>query len=439
MRSISALPLEALAKWGKFFFILILSFVFLFLILQKQAFAEYTITTTKDPKFLTTSTEAKEYLCGDVTSLCPDIITENTQTVHITFTGLVGDSPYGIGLSTNFLLFTDRDEGKFQDFVDKDDLFDDFKFAARKAENGSLTLDLCADGENALKIADSGECGEKDYFWGGHVYSVVIFNKDENLVDTAIFYVSHHYPKVSISPQKPTTETSITVRLEGSRRPHNRYDANRYAVGIGKEGSSKLLNIDCDVDLSNGKIWSDEFPPREEGDYVIIIAQDHHVFGGCFPGFIYYGIKVKVRDDVSKNKGVEIIPDPGGMDIPGAKKGSNAPRPPCSSNQGALDTGTCPEVNTALGKIRTNPAEFIGSIFAIILSLAGGIAVLLIIYSGYRMVASQGNPEKLEEARQQLVSAIVGLLFLIFSLVILQVIGVDILKLDILSGGSFSP
>ena len=57
------------------------------------------------------------------------------------------------------------------------------------------------------------------------------------------------------------------------------------------------------------------------------------------------------------------------------------------------------------------------------------ITIALIIYSGYQLIASQGKPEALQAARDQLVAAIIGLIFIIFSLVILQIIGVDILKI----------
>lgn len=90
---------------------------------------------------------------------------------------------------------------------------------------------------------------------------------------------------------------------------------------------------------------------------------------------------------------------------------------------------TCTRVKTAVGSIGTDPAEFIKSIFSLLLGVAGGIAVILIIISGYKLMASQGNPEKVQGAREMLTSAIVGLLFIIFSFVILQVIGVDILKI----------
>lgn len=89
----------------------------------------------------------------------------------------------------------------------------------------------------------------------------------------------------------------------------------------------------------------------------------------------------------------------------------------------------CIGVNTAIGNISTEPAGFVRSIFSLVLGLSGGIALILIILAGYKLISSQGNPEKTTAARDQLVSAITGLLFIIVSFVLLQVIGVDILKI----------
>lgn len=89
----------------------------------------------------------------------------------------------------------------------------------------------------------------------------------------------------------------------------------------------------------------------------------------------------------------------------------------------------CTTVPTPLGPISTDPVSFLRSFFSIMLSISGGIALLLIIRSGYQLLVSQGDAEQVKAARERLTSAIVGLLFLIFSLVILQVIGVDILHI----------
>lgn len=122
-----------------------------------------------------------------------------------------------------------------------------------------------------------------------------------------------------------------------------------------------------------------------------------------------------------------------------------APPPPCSEwtdlSGTLIPTGDeriqnpdyskkCASVSTGLGiDIKTNPVDLVKSVFGIILSLSGGIALILIIMSGYQLIFSQGNPEQVKAAQEQLTSAIVGLLFIIFSLVILQIIGADILKI----------
>ena len=97
----------------------------------------------------------------------------------------------------------------------------------------------------------------------------------------------------------------------------------------------------------------------------------------------------------------------------------------------AADGSWC---DTAFGRVYTTGAGITKALFSVLLSISGALAVLLIIISGYRMMTSQGNPERLQAAREQLIAAIVGLLFIIFSLVILQTIGVDLLGLS-----GFSP
>lgn len=101
-------------------------------------------------------------------------------------------------------------------------------------------------------------------------------------------------------------------------------------------------------------------------------------------------------------------------------------KPPCADE-------TCSSVqagDTALGlSFPTDPAGFIRVLLGILLSVSGMVAVALIIRSGYQYMTSRGNPDTIQEARDRLTSAIVGLLFIIFSLVILQVIGVDILRI----------
>jgi len=101
------------------------------------------------------------------------------------------------------------------------------------------------------------------------------------------------------------------------------------------------------------------------------------------------------------------------------------PSPPCKS----WNNGVCLTFGSAFGSFSTNPPQFIQKILAILLGISGGIALLLIIKAGYQLMTAQGKPEQLQNARDQLVAALVGLIFLIFSFVFLQLIGFDILHI----------
>ncbi|MBI5122721.1 hypothetical protein HZA75_02565 [Candidatus Roizmanbacteria bacterium] len=91
--------------------------------------------------------------------------------------------------------------------------------------------------------------------------------------------------------------------------------------------------------------------------------------------------------------------------------------------------GRCLAINSAFGIFNTTPGDFIVKAFGILLAVSGAIAVLLIMRAGYKIMTARGNPEGLQQGREQLIAAIVGLMFLIFSFVFLQVIGVDILQI----------
>lgn len=87
-------------------------------------------------------------------------------------------------------------------------------------------------------------------------------------------------------------------------------------------------------------------------------------------------------------------------------------------------------INTAIGCIPYGDTNlFIGFILRWALGVGGGIAFLLIIVAAFQIMSSSGNPERLKAGQELMTSAIAGLIMLIFSVFILKVIGVDILKL----------
>ena len=85
---------------------------------------------------------------------------------------------------------------------------------------------------------------------------------------------------------------------------------------------------------------------------------------------------------------------------------------------------------TAIGCVKTSFSSFIKeTIFPIGIGFAGAASLLCIIYAAFTMQTSGGSPEKVKKAQQILTSCITGLLLVIFSVFILRLIGVNILRI----------
>lgn len=85
---------------------------------------------------------------------------------------------------------------------------------------------------------------------------------------------------------------------------------------------------------------------------------------------------------------------------------------------------------TSLGCFSGNLSEFIGQkILKTGVGIAGGISLLCIMFAAFQMQTSSGNAEKIKKAQELLTNCITGLMIIIFSILILKIIGVDILRL----------
>ncbi len=84
---------------------------------------------------------------------------------------------------------------------------------------------------------------------------------------------------------------------------------------------------------------------------------------------------------------------------------------------------------TAVGCIPSDPESVITTIVTIGLTAGGGIVLIMILVGSFMLSVSQGDPNKTKEAKEIITSAIIGLLFVIFSVTILQFIGVSILRI----------
>ncbi len=85
------------------------------------------------------------------------------------------------------------------------------------------------------------------------------------------------------------------------------------------------------------------------------------------------------------------------------------------------------QIRTALGCVPTDASELVAWILRLSLGVGGGLALLLMSFAGIEIMTSQGDPEKLNEGKERFTSAIIGLVFVVLSVFLLRIIGVDIL------------
>lgn len=87
-------------------------------------------------------------------------------------------------------------------------------------------------------------------------------------------------------------------------------------------------------------------------------------------------------------------------------------------------------IQTAIGCVPVNSTEnFIKWLLPVLIGIIGGIAFLLMIYGAIQILTSAGDPQKVKGGQETITGAISGLLFTIFSLFLLRLIGVEILHI----------
>ena len=87
------------------------------------------------------------------------------------------------------------------------------------------------------------------------------------------------------------------------------------------------------------------------------------------------------------------------------------------------------EISTALGCIPVNPAQLAVWFLQKLLPIIGGIAFLLMIYGFILISTSEGDPKKIQAAKETVTSAITGLLFAVLGIFLMRLISVDILHI----------
>lgn len=86
-------------------------------------------------------------------------------------------------------------------------------------------------------------------------------------------------------------------------------------------------------------------------------------------------------------------------------------------------------IQTAIGCVPIDPKAFIEKSLPVAFGASGGVAFLLMIFGAFQMITSAGNPDNVKKGREQFNSAIIGLVFILFSVLLLEVVGFNILNI----------
>ena len=99
----------------------------------------------------------------------------------------------------------------------------------------------------------------------------------------------------------------------------------------------------------------------------------------------------------------------------------------CQCN--SVDVAPPPPEMVYTGPIIESLEEILGPVTKMLYYGGLAIGVFFIILSGYKLMASQGDPQRTKEAQEQLTAAIVGIIFILLSVSIIRVIISQILNM----------
>jgi hypothetical protein len=343
----------------------------------------------------------------------------------------------------------------------------DWKDAKITSNATIFTIDeLCGDGANALKTKCKPD--GSDWFHAGRTYRVHLAQGENSELSASdvsrvgAFYVRHFYPTVvqpfpnsirddlNIDTIKNTGAT-ITVILQGhdpkGGGKSNLY--NDYFLQVISRDSEYKTAGNCifipqgnPTEASQGKtevklpiqapLGDGRSIPLSAGNYILRIkdgikGNEKTTNTSCREGeFTYYDIPFSIGAGESGKIG-KAIADPYGKET--FLEGEIITPPPVCPTTAMNKDGYCTSIQTGLGTIYTEPKAFVGSIFRIVLVIGGIAAIVFLIQAGYTLMTSAGNKEKVGAAREQITAAVMGLIFIILSIAILEFIGIDILQI----------
>lgn len=333
---------------------------------------------------------------------------ENAAKAEIRFTELPAGQNYAICLGSTVGAF-------IQNFLTLQGAGSCYDIEDLTLVNGTASINVCG-GQLTSVVSQTfvlkKDCGPDDYF---HVhnynfeigtYVVKALDREYHSFLDGVVSVNPFSPNpISLTPQNPTPTSSISMTINGVRRPPSRADRNTYKFTLTRVDNIFDPPDPSDLIVQSSGQGQTTFGPLQVGDYVLKVD-------GTWQDSAFHQVYT-----------INIATTGGSISGGGGGGASGTNR--CSS-------GSCP---TAIGSIPTDPRSFADAIIKIALGLAGGIALIIMVVGSIRILMASGDQEKIAKGRDMLIAAVAGLLFLIFSILILRFIGSDLLGL----GAPFAP
>jgi hypothetical protein len=221
-------------------------------------------------------------------------------------------------------------------------------------------------------------------------------------------------------------------------------------AAITDKDNNILNNVPIDIQLNprnwdwkggytdlNGKI-TQEFDRVEKGEYSVEVSIDRTGINNIFCNNLNFDVEETCADangNRSCSKDSTPIDTPTDDEFQSYSLCSQIPDSTAQAkcrdcaNKGQGGDKEQGGVWTAVGCIERDPLKITERLIAIGLGMGGGVALIATLAGGFILSTSQGDPQKTSQAKEIITNAIIGLLFIIFSVVILQFIGVTIFNI----------
>ena len=94
-------------------------------------------------------------------------------------------------------------------------------------------------------------------------------------------------------------------------------------------------------------------------------------------------------------------------------------------------TGSCGEqaIDTALGCLPVSTSGFTGALLTFLAGTAGAISLVIMLAATVQIMTGGDNAEQVKKGKELFTGAVTGLLFIIFSVTLLQIVAGGIIKL----------